>query len=407
MKSEQNICVGTSHDSDSIKAGQLAACESMSLLERSELVGWALAFCGGRHNSEFFLEGLRSQLGEVEIVGGSTIGTISNSSISYTGYEGSVAIFPASIPKPIIIAVDELHAGETEAGLKLGSKLREIANDGDTVLLFYDSIRRSPPPELYTGSLLISGIYKGLAGKDLTLIGAGTVGDYQFAQSFVFDGSHSVKHTVVAVLLPSVLRSHNIIMHGCIPISSFLEVTRVEGPIIYELDGRPALEVISQMLQKEIDDLADTLSLTVTLGEKHGDLYAPYEESAYKNRLIINSNLKDGSVTLFEADFKVGTKIQIMSRNNQLMLDSVRKGTGELIKSIGQQKPIFALYTDCAGRASCSNGAEVEEASILQAELGKDIPLLGFYSGVEIAPVLGQSRPLDWTGVLTLFTLEG
>jgi len=29
--------------------------------------------------------------------------------------------------------------------------------------------------------------------------------------------------------------------------------------------------------------------------------------------------------------------------------------------------------------------------------------LLGFYSGVEIAPFLGRSRGLDWTGVLLLF----
>jgi hypothetical protein len=30
------------------------------------------------------------------------------------------------------------------------------------------------------------------------------------------------------------------------------------------------------------------------------------------------------------------------------------------------------------------------------------VPLLGFYSGVEVAPVRGASRGLDWTGVLLL-----
>jgi len=29
--------------------------------------------------------------------------------------------------------------------------------------------------------------------------------------------------------------------------------------------------------------------------------------------------------------------------------------------------------------------------------------LLGFYSGVEVAPLLGKSRGLDWTGVLLVF----
>jgi small ligand-binding sensory domain FIST len=95
-----------------------------------------------------------------------------------------------------------------------------------------------------------------------------------------------------------------------------------------------------------------------------------------------------------------------MSRDNQLMIDSVRRQTRRLLASLNGRKPVFALYIDCAGRTCAFSGAEVEEAGILQAELGPDIPLLGFYSGVEIAPLLGQSRPLDWTGVLTLFTLE-
>ena len=34
------------------------------------------------------------------------------------------------------------------------------------------------------------------------------------------------------------------------------------------------------------------------------------------------------------------------------------------------------------------------------------MPLLGFYSGVEIAPFMGGSRALDWTGVLIVLSEE-
>jgi small ligand-binding sensory domain FIST len=196
-------------------------------------------------------------------------------------------------------------------------------------------------------------------------------------------------------------------MHGCMPVSSFMEITRIEDAVLYELDGRPALDVLSEMVGHQAGQPAtDNLSLAITIGEKHCDPYVPYDESAYVNRLILSSNPADGSVTLFEADFKVGTRVQIMSRDNQLMLESVQKRTRQLLSSLGQEKPIFALYIDCAGRTSAFSGAELEEASIVQAELGPELPLLGFYSGVEIAPLLGRSRPLDWTGVLTLFTLQ-
>jgi hypothetical protein len=253
---------------------------------------------------------------------------------------------------------------------------------------------------------LIDGLYEGLAGKQLNILGAGMVGDFQMSRGYVFDGHQAVKQTVVAAVLPTTWSNHTIIMHGCMPVSAFLEITKIDGSVIYELNGRPALEVLQEMIGREQEPFnIDNLSLNITLGEKHGDLFAPYNESSYVNRLIVSANPKDNSVKIFEADFHVGTKIQIMSRNNQMMIESVQKQTRELLDSLGSMTPLGALYIDCAGRACAFGGGEVEEASILQRELGPQIPLLGFYSGVELAPLLGQTRPLDWTGVLTVFTL--
>jgi hypothetical protein len=48
-------------------------------------------------------------------------------------------------------------------------------------------------------------------------------------------------------------------------------------------------------------------------------------------------------------------------------------------------------------------GADTEEADLVLRTLAPDFPFMGFYSGVEIAPFAGYySRPLDWTGVLTI-----
>lgn len=407
IENNQNLIpIGMSHNPDPVQAGQEAAQIALAQLAPGETIGWALAFCGGRHDPAAVLQGLRSKLGQVEIVGGAAIGTITSTLLGYSGYECAVAIFPRSLPEPAILLSHDLSQGELEAGRQLGVKLREAASDDSTVLLFYDSLRSGAPPVLYVGSRLIEGIYQGLEGKRLTLVGAGMLGDFGFEKSYIFDGHQGVKHAVVAAVLPALIQSHTTIMHGCVPASAFLEVTRVDGAVVYELDGRPALTVLSEMLGQEPGSpLRDNLSLAVTLGQKHGDLYAPYDESAYVNRLIISSNPTEGSISLFEADFQRGDKVQIMSRDNQLMVASVRQQTRRLLTSLNEKKPVLALYIDCAGRNSAFSGAEVEEAGVLQTELGPDIPLLGFYSGVEIAPFLGQSRPLDWTGVLTLLTL--
>jgi small ligand-binding sensory domain FIST len=145
-----------------------------------------------------------------------------------------------------------------------------------------------------------------------------------------------------------------------------------------------------------------------TIGEKLGDPYAPFDENAYVNRLILSADPVAGSITLFEPDFRPGARVQVMSRDNALMLDSAHRGAAALFERTvarppsGGPEPLLALYIDCAGRASLRSGAAVEEAELVLAQAPATVPFIGFYSGVEVAPFAGDSRPLDWTGVLTV-----
>jgi hypothetical protein len=186
-----------------------------------------------------------------------------------------------------------------------------------------------------------------------------------------------------------------------------MEITRIEGAEVFELDGEPALAVIERMLNLSLGGPeGHDLTLLATLGEKQGDPFAPYDENAYVNRLIVTSNRVTGSVTLFEPDFRRGTMVQIMSRDNSLMLQSVQDGIAVANAAVPAGRRLLNLYIDCAGRASARSGAAVEEAEMVMRGLDPATPLIGLYSGVEIAPFDGYSRPLDWTGVLTTLSYE-
>ena len=407
VQAEKKIGIGIFEGHDAKSAGKEAAYLALKELHAGQNAGWAMVFAGGRHAPDEVLSGLRSQLGDLDIIGGSAVGGITHNFANYSGYECVVALFPASIAKPHFLVATDLDKGEEEAGRRLGAQLNEAASEDSDVFLFYDTVRTSPPPVLNTASRLVEGIYNGLGDKQLNITGAGLVGDFQLSGSYVFDGRHYAKQAAAAVVLPSELSAHTTIMHGCIPISSFMEITRVDGPIIYEIDHRPALDVLNEIFgEQQGCALVDNLSLIMTLGEKHGDPMAPYSESVYVNRLIVHTNPDDGSVILFEADFKQGAKIQIMTRDNTLMLESVRKRSTELLQSINSSIPVGGFYINCAGRCSAFTGTDVEDAKILQKQWNGNVPLFGFYSGVELAPLMGRTRPLDWTGVLTLFTVE-
>ncbi len=363
-----------------------------------------MAFCGGKHDPLALLGALRATFGPVPIVGGSAAGAICNTASGYSGLEIAVAAFvdPATVPR--VLAEPGLESDEQDTGRRLGRRVAEVASDGATVLLLFDSVARCAPLRLHPASDIVRGVTAGLGARPVRLFGGGTLTDMNLSDAWVFDGDGARKHAAVALVFPPQVGAEIAILHGCRPVSTFMDITRIDGAEVFELDGKPALTVIEQMLGLPLGgSQGQDLSLIATLGEKQGDPFAPYHESAYVNRLILSANRATGSITLFEPDFARGTRVQIMARDNGLMLDSVRHGITRINRAIAGRDALFALYIDCAGRASARSGAQVEEADLVRGSLPGGLPLLGFYSGVEVAPFDGYSRPLDWTGVIGVF----
>lgn len=403
----RGVSVGQYRGTDSAEVGYRSAAHALSGLPDGEEAEWALAFCGGRLDENEVISGLRRVLGDVPIVGGAAVGVITGEGASYSGFECAVAVFPKSLPPPVILVESGLCDGEEAAGLRLGTRIRDIP-DGGAVLLLYDSVHSAPPPRLHVACSLLEGLYRGLGDRRVHLVGGGTVADFNLTRGYVFDGLAPVRHAAVAVVLPDAYALRTTILHGCVPSSSFMVITRIEGAVVHELDHSPALDVLERLLGYSIDAATTAgLFLEVTLGQKHGDVFAPYDESTYVNRLIVNADPEARTLTLFEPDFEVGSRVQFMARDNELMLASVRRRTDALMADVKDENCLFGFYIDCAGRTSAFSGSEAEEAEVLLEHCRKDLPILGFYSGVEIAPLLGRSRPLDWTGVFTVFCAAG
>ena len=372
-----------------------------------------LAFVGGKLDPVAVLAGLRSAFGPaVPISGGSTAGVISRNGFGYSGFElGLIGFYdPASTPQ--LVVTRALARGEHAAGVALGRATRAVATQDALVLLLFDSVAcAAPGRRLHPASALVEGFTAGLGGLRVHLVGGGLLTDINMTDGWVFDGKAIVDGAAVALVFPRGVAARTVILHGCRPVSSFMEITRIEGAELMELDGAPALATIQALLDtsaRRIGGEAPDLSLSATLGQKHGDPFAPYDENAYVNRLILHADAARGSVTLFEPDFRAGARVQIMSRDNDLMLDSARRGVAAISAMAERQGDLLCMYVDCAGRASARTGAAVEEAELVARGLEVSAPFLGFYSGVEVAPFAdGISRPLDWTGVLTLIRTEG
>ena len=399
------IGIGYANEADGLLSGRTVA-ENAIKDGRLEKPGLVIAFCNGEIDNYEYFRGIKSIVGDdVPVVGGSAIGVITNKNLSYKGYPSGAAIIEAENLEFNLGAAGDLDKNEKIAGQKLGEKLSQ-SPDGKLLLLFYDSIKNAPtetsPPVINASPLLIEGIEERLS-HDIPIIGGGTFGDFGFNNSSQFCGPYVSSQSVVGLLLKGKFKPYYRLMHGCIPKDGiYHKVTKAEGAMIFELDGRPAVDVIDEQYgNDEWRDQQPVNRLTIALN--HRGKYEYFMETDLVNRLISGVLPDEKGILLFEPDIGEGDEVLFMLRNGSMMIDSVKKNTGELFDEIisNGEKPVFSLYIDCAGRTSALSETLNEEASEVQNICNQyDVPLLGFYSGVEIAPVLGKSRGLDWTGVL-------
>jgi len=402
--------VGYSNGENSYSCGK-AAAEAAVQTGGIRRPGLVFAFCHGNHDHRAFLGGLRSVVGDsVPVVGGSSIGVITNNDLSYERFPTGVAVLEAGGIHCRVGSAGDVNRDERAAGKKLAERFSLIEKDR-LFLLFYDSIKAPSdgrgPPLLNASTPLIEGVASGLDSR-IPIIGAGLLGDYGFGPTQQFCGSHVSSQSAVGVSLD--IDFHVRIMHGCTPLDGvYRSITKMEGATIYELDGRPIVEVIDELYGNTEWRKSYPVAL-LTLGQNHGPRFGAYREDRYVNRLITGV-LPDGrGVNIFEPDFECGSEIQFMLRDTGKMIESARKNSSGLMRHITEEagrKPLFGLYIDCAGRSGGYSNTASEEAAEVQDVFNRyGVPLLGFYSGVEIAPLLRRSRGLDWTGVLLVLTGE-
>jgi hypothetical protein len=210
------------------------------------------------------------------------------------------------------------------------------------------------------------------------------------------------RYCAQALVFSGDVRMDTMVLHGCRPAGAYHTVTKADGPVVLEIDGRPALDVIAELLGPDSGYTAADYRFFVTLGVNKGDKFGAYQEEDYANRLCCGVDEERGGLIMFEPDLVPGTEVQLMRRS--VDFEYIEPRTRDLLQRAAGRHPFFALYIDCAGRASAYCGSDGEEAAEVQRVIGAEIPLLGIYCGVEVARVGGDLQPLDWSGVLCLFS---
>lgn len=401
------VGIASNTEKSALRSGQQLAHQAMSAGKLSQ-AHMVLAFCTADVDHAAFYKGLRMVVGpQPPIVGGSAVGIITNTDICYQGSAAGVMIIESDALRLHVASGDHIDDGESGAGQALAQGLPDDP-EAQLMLIFYDSIRiparATSPPIMNASPPLIQGIQKALKPQ-VPILGAGVLGDLDFQPTYQFCGHHVGQESAVGLMMCGAFKFYWRIMHGCTPLNGIYHtITRSQGPALYEVDGRPIVNLIDE-LYGSAEWQKQRPVKRLTIGVNYGEKFADFDENSFVNRLIAGVLPEREGIVMFEPDLDEGTEIMFMLRDAYEMIRSAKENTTALMQHIATEaaKPVCAIYIDCAGRAAKFSETLTEEASEIVAILNRSgTPLLGFYSGVEIAPLLGQSRGLDWTGILLI-----
>jgi len=228
------------------------------------------------------------------------------------------------------------------------------------------------------GSALVKGLTEHLPSDVMITGGLSGDGD-RFAETFVLCNRPPERNLVAA------LGFHGDRLNigygsfgGWDPFGPERLVTRSQGNILYELDGKSALELYKQYLGKHAKGLPATgLFSPLSIRFKQGE--------SKLVRTILSTNERDQSM-IFAGDVPEGAYAQFMKANINRLIDGAVEAAKICHKLMESQSPDLAILISCVGRKMVLKQRVEEEVEGVREILGEGTVLTGFYSYGEFSP---------------------
>ncbi|MEW5954260.1 MAG: FIST N-terminal domain-containing protein [Bacillota bacterium] len=352
--------VGTSKNPIARMAGIEAAAEALS---RSGSANLTILYTTDNYKASSVLEGVKTIVGDSCVVGACGAGLFTASEVIGQGV--GVLTLAADEKRVKTALVQHNDADDWDSGVKLGQELLSTGIEQGTVFCY---------PDGFTGNItnVLLGLHDAI-GINFTIIGGGTGDNLKFRQTCQMNEGGVVSNAVSAAVLSDCTMSVGVV-HGWEPMDqSPLIVTRSNGRIVHEFDGRPAFKVYSDKLgcidRENFSEVAMRYPLGIT---------------SYENQYIIRDPLlahEDGAIQ-FITEIPGQSVAYIMKPVEDKDHIRAKNLSGSLLASVGQ--PVFALVFYCVSLSLLKGEGFIEEINSLMKPLGSDLPVLGFLAFGEI-----------------------
>jgi len=303
------------------------------------------------------------------VPGCSTSGEIFGDEIFDDSLSVAVAKFDSTKLRSASAAIASA-ADSREAGRKIGEEL--MADDLRAVLVISDGLQ-------VNGSELVRGLNEVL--PESCLVTGGLAGDRErFERTWVLSEGEPRAGMVTAVgFYGDKVRFGHGSKGGWDMFGPERVVTRSEGNVLFELDGKPALSLYKEYLGDRVSGLPAT-ALLFPLA-----LRSSRDDEQRLERTILSVDEDKQSMT-FAGDLPEGHLAQLMRANFDRLVDGAADASVATRTSLGEVENALCIAVSCVGRRLVLGERTEEEVEAVKDALPKNTQQVGFYSYGEISP---------------------
>lgn len=382
------IGTGMFKSEDAFAAGKGAAAAAWKGADgKADLV---VVFASSRFDQEELLRGVVSVTGATPMAGGTTAGEISPAGFS----EGSVVVMALRADKAKFVTGmgAGVRGGEVGAGKSLVSSItrkgKGLENAG-ALVMFSDSMAGD-------GLEIIKGV-QSVLGERFEIVGGALGDDEAFKQTWQYYDGRVYQNTVTGFMIYGNITTFTGVRSGWTSIGNRMKATSAKGNVLEGLDNRPALDVYAELLGAERAKKLPAVGLEYPFGLI--DERARIGKNEYfQLRCPLSVDWKKKTISLAAA-VPLGKDVTLALASRKDVIEGATLAAAQAKEGLGRKTPSAIFMFSCVARKMVLGERVGEEVEAVRSALGRDVPIIGFYTYGEIGPIdksVEKLMPTKW-----------
>jgi small ligand-binding sensory domain FIST len=233
-----------------------------------------------------------------------------------------------------------------------------------------------------------------------TKLGGVASGAAQPGGNLLFVGDATARAGAVGLVLSGELAVDAVVAQGCRPVGPPLFVTGARDNVLFELDGKPPMEVLSQLFAAASPDERRLFRGSLFLGIEMEPEQSRFESGDFLIRNLIGADPNTGALHV-AANLEERRVVQFHLLDAAAAADDVARRLGRYAGERGRDAA-GALLFSCLGRGRGLYGVPDHDTNAFRRALGP-LPLAGFFANGEIGPVEGRTFLHGYTSAFAIF----